>query len=439
MTPEFHGRTAQTMLSIIDTTMLSCYLQTKDSLVAPLLRLNHCQLEESERMLKKYQKHRELIILYQTKGQHRMALDLLKAMAESEGTGLSGPAETIRYLQSLGSEHRALICEYSNWVLERDPEEGLKIFTEDMETVEQLPRADILDFLLKNHKAVAIPYLEHLINNWQDKKPLFHNIIIQRYRDKIREIELKNGTGSQEGGEYRQKLFNFLKHSDKYNPEVVLNDFPTNDFFKERAILLNRSKQHKKALCVYILVLGDYEAALDYCKENYRTRSCPELDNPMDREDSAQNIYFSLIQILLMRPMESPFVDVPLHENCNDKWLIMEQVFSILDNHGTKVSAQKVIEILPDDVPLERVKRFLETALHFQLEQRRKTQILGRLLYADNLLTHEERIRFESKCVTITEFSVCPICKKKFNNQSAFVRYPNGNIVHYSCQQKYKL
>lgn len=70
------------LLSIIDTTLLKCYLQTNDSLVAPLLRLNHCHLEESEKTLKKHQKFGELIILYQTKGQHKRALELLKSQAE---------------------------------------------------------------------------------------------------------------------------------------------------------------------------------------------------------------------------------------------------------------------------------------------------------------------------------------------------------------------
>lgn len=57
------------MLSIIDTTLLKCYLETNDSFVASLIRLNNCHLEESEKILKSYKKFGELIILYQTKGE----------------------------------------------------------------------------------------------------------------------------------------------------------------------------------------------------------------------------------------------------------------------------------------------------------------------------------------------------------------------------------
>lgn len=418
--------------------------------MAPLLRLNHCHLEESEKLLKKYQKHRELIILYQTKRQHRMALDLLKSMDESAGEssqtgaagggGLNGFQETIRYLHCLGSEHTALICEYSDWVLRRDPVEGLKIFTEDMEIVEGLPRGVILDFLLKNHKPVVIEYLTHIIDVWGDTKQLFHNILVQMYRDRIWEVEMRNGQGSDEGQELRRKLYRFLKESQRYSPEAVLNDLPTNDFFEERTIVLSRRGQHRKALEVFVQVLGNYEMALKYCAETYKERAAFALAGSVsEKEDNAQDVYLHLIEVLLVGAKESPFPGIPLHENCLDRDLVNEQVFAILDQHGAKINAQKVIEILPDDVPLARLSTFLETALRHQLEQRRKTQILKGLLYADHLQIHEERIRSESKCVVVTDSSLCHICRKRFNNATAFVRYPNGDIVHFSCQQKYKL
>lgn len=62
------GRNQKTLLSIIDTTLLKCYLETNDSFVSSLIRLNNCHLEESEKILKNYKKFNELIILYQTKG-----------------------------------------------------------------------------------------------------------------------------------------------------------------------------------------------------------------------------------------------------------------------------------------------------------------------------------------------------------------------------------
>lgn len=98
---------------------MKCYLQTNDALVAPLLRLNHCHLQETEKILKKMGKQNELIILYQTKGQHRRGLELLQSEKNIE--------RTVGYLQHLGSDNMGLVLEFADWVLTESPEEGLKV------------------------------------------------------------------------------------------------------------------------------------------------------------------------------------------------------------------------------------------------------------------------------------------------------------------------
>lgn len=60
---------------------------------------------------------------------------------------------------NLGKDHINLILDFAGWVLDANPEEGLKIFTEDIAEVEQLPRPKVLDYLLRTHKDLVIPYL----------------------------------------------------------------------------------------------------------------------------------------------------------------------------------------------------------------------------------------------------------------------------------------
>ena len=64
----------------MDTTLLKCYLRTNASLVAPLLRLrdNTCHMEEAVRALRRSNKFAELVILYNARGAHEKALNLLK-------------------------------------------------------------------------------------------------------------------------------------------------------------------------------------------------------------------------------------------------------------------------------------------------------------------------------------------------------------------------
>lgn len=119
------------LMQIIDTTLLKCYLQvyflnasniyhwgfifiylwifqTNDALVAPLLRRNYCNLEETEKTLKKHHKYRELIVLYRTKDLHDKALDLLQKQALLEDSPLRGHDPTIQYLQNLGCPNNFL-------------------------------------------------------------------------------------------------------------------------------------------------------------------------------------------------------------------------------------------------------------------------------------------------------------------------------------------
>lgn len=130
-------------------------------------------------MLKKHHKFSELIILYQTKGQHKKALELLQKQSQQMDSSLRGLDRSIQYLQHLGtifpakycdcihislyclsgSEHINLIFEFAGWILDLNPEEGLKIFIEDLQEVENLPRPKVLDYLLRTHKSLVIPYL----------------------------------------------------------------------------------------------------------------------------------------------------------------------------------------------------------------------------------------------------------------------------------------
>lgn len=45
-------------------------------------------------------------------------------------------------------------------------------------------------------------------------------------------------------------------------------------------------------------------------------------------------------------------------------------------------------------------------------------------------------MRCESRSFLITELTICAVCKRKFSNQSAFVRLPTGDLVHISCQER---
>lgn len=221
----------------------------------------------------------------------------------------------------------------------------------------------------------------------------------------------------------RDKLKDFLKKYNYLHAETVLKNFPENDLFEERAIILGKLKKHEKVLAIHIQISGDVPKAIAYCEDVYNTE--PE---------AAKTIFIQLIEILLKPPTTPPYIGVELHPICREP--NVEAVLTLLEQHATKLNPYYVLQILANDIPIVRLRPFLETALRHSLEQRRNNQVLKGLLYASNLQLQEQRMHAESRSVLVSEFSVCPVCSKKFTNQSAFVRYPNGTIVHYSCRDR---
>ncbi|KAK7863279.1 hypothetical protein R5R35_005325 [Gryllus longicercus] len=421
-------RSTQQLLQIIDTTLLKCYLQTNDALVAPLLRLNHCHLQETEKTLRRHQKYSELIILYQTKGLHRKALELLQKQADQPDSPLFGHERTLNYLQHLGKDNIKLIFDFSGWVLERHPEEGLKIFTEDVMEVEQLPRPQVLDFLLRQHKHLVIPYLEHVIHVWEDQNLIFHNALVHQYRERVQELlaapaegEERSPSQDEEAKQLRAKLLTFLERSTHYIPETVIIHFPLDCLFEERAVVVGKLGHHEKALSIYVSILGDVPRAIQYCDKVYEQKA-----------EGYEDVYVLLMRMLICPP-ENWLIGAPPPVTVQPD---LETALSLLEQYASRIPPVKALGVLPDKVPLGRIQHFLETCVQRQLSERRRTQVLKGLVYAEHLQVQEQRVHFESQSILVTEFNVCSVCKKRFGNQSAFARYPNGDIVHYSCQDR---
>ncbi|KAI8045055.1 vam6/Vps39-like protein [Drosophila gunungcola] len=412
---------SKSLLEIIDTTLLKCYLQTNDSLVAPLLRLNQCHLDESEKTLKKHNKISELIILYQMKGKHKDALKLLREQASIEGSVLQGRKRTIRYLQELGTDHLPLIFEFADWVLNENPEEGLSIFTDELIEVESLPRAKVLDFLISKHKALVTPYLEHLITVWKDSNTLLHNVLIKQYREQYQRLLAQQDKGEEvpELSPLRAKLYKMLDESNDYSPDRVLEEFPTNMLLEERALILGRLKKHDKVLSIYIHVLGDVAKATAYAEANFK-------------ED--ENIFHTLIKCILIPPTEPPYEGVALHPDFVQ--VNREVALELLNAHATKIDPFEIFEHLPDDMPMPQLEKYLEKSIRKKLADKHQMQMMCGLLESEatrleSAVEAQRGISFE-----LNEFSVCPECRKRLPSQSAFVRYPNGQIVHLSCHDR---
>lgn len=320
--PDAVGSKAE-LRQIVDTTLLKCYLKTNDALVASLLRLpdNQCNLEAAEQALKNSNKLNELLILYQSKGMHRKALDMLTVEMCKNSNSIFSYERIINYLQHLGPEHLQLIFEYSEWVLKHYPEEGLRIFTEEFGSeTENLPREKVIDHLQRVNPDLLIPYLEHVILQWKDRTQSLHNLLIYKYKEivarKMKEYlnslpegHIPAAAGSEPGdlGTTRRKLLRFLLTSDHYSTEVLPTEFERHGLWHEKAVVMGKIGDHREALAIYIHRLNDAETAESYCDRVY------DKSVPGSREVSSlfpsffPHFLFSLFRSFLLLLLSSRF------------------------------------------------------------------------------------------------------------------------------------
>ncbi|RWS29194.1 vam6/Vps39-like protein [Leptotrombidium deliense] len=429
----------QQLKQIVDTTLIKCYLQTNDALVSPFLRLpdNNCHLEETERALKRCSKHNELIILYQSKGLHKRALDILRNQSSKLNFGHE---KTVQYLQHLSKDNLELIFEYASWVLEEHPEDGLKIFIEETtETSEQLPRDRVLDFIQKTNADLIIPYLEHVVWNWKDPTLLFHNTLANKYREKVRvlleeyrrslpESESPAATGEEPGelGPLRKKLIDFLEKSDYYSTETqsffLLND----GLWEERAIVMGKIGNHEEALTIYVRALDDTKKAEEYCNRMY------SKSQPGNRD-----VYLTLLKLYVSMPILPSLPSEELSSEKNSGKQHIDAAIELLRKHATKIDPLRALLLLPPTTPIFLIADFLEAVTKYVVKERHEGQMFRNMLLAQHLLVQSQRIKLhQENKVIVDETDLCCVCYRKIG-RSAFLRYPDKRLIHYSCKDNF--
>ncbi|KAF7725188.1 Vacuolar morphoproteinsis protein 6 [Apophysomyces ossiformis] len=374
--------------SLVDTALLKSYMMTNDALVGPLLRVqNNCDVQECETILLDKKKYKELVDLYNCKGLHANALDLLAKLGQQTDGPLRGVMPTVRYLQRLGSSHLDLVLHYSRWVLEKDPRLGMDIFIDDLAEVETFPREKVLHHLESISSDLSIQYLEYILEELHDNSPEFHNRLAIAYLDKIMSV-----TDQERRAEVRSRMLNFLRVSTHYRAEKILIRLPMDDLFEERAVLLSRIGQHDQALDIYVYKLKNYAMAEEYCTKVYQ-------EDP----EKGERMYLTLLRVYL--------------QPSNNQKPPLEPALDLLAHHGSHINASEVLSMLPKDTSLKGLFPFLEKYIRASNQHRNMDMVVKNLLKAEQLLVEEQLAFYRSRAVKITEDRMCPQCNKRIGNR----------------------
>ncbi|KAL3312057.1 Vam6/Vps39-like protein, partial [Cichlidogyrus casuarinus] len=184
---------AESLLEIVDTSLLKCYLLTNVTRIAPLLRIDHrCSLQESEKALIEHNRLQDLILLYQSHGLHRKSLDLLDRALQGlslqngqdlTGTGLPEKGDCrplCKYMRDwLTPLQLDVVFEYGATVLQNHPRCWLNTFlawearmwNNSTDAGIPLPvyRQKVLKHLDSVCPSVSLPFLEQVIFAQFDK------------------------------------------------------------------------------------------------------------------------------------------------------------------------------------------------------------------------------------------------------------------------------
>ncbi|KAI1104833.1 SPX-domain-containing protein [Jackrogersella minutella] len=438
--------------TLVDTALFRGLMFVTPTLAGSLFRIpNFCDPAVVNEHLLKHNRYNELVDFFYGKRLHREALTLLRKFGDMEPEGepakldlnghadsevvipeqLRGPQRTVGYLQSLPPEMIDIILEFADWVLRRDPNQGMEIFLADSENAETLPRERVVQYLGAIDVNLEIRYLQHIIMELEDGTPDFHNRLVELLVQALKEDERDEAWN-----EKLNSLVVFLQGSQQYSLSRALSIIPRDDpaFYEARAIVFSNMGSHKQALEIYVFNMQDYTKAEEYCNRIHalpssrRESFAASLADEDDRDpDSKPSIYHMLLSLYLTPPP-------PNKPN-------LEPALSLLSRHGSRLPAESTLSLIPDDLPVAELESYFRGRIRAAnsvisesriVEGLRKTQLVNTqalLLLGDGIPGGQCG---RSRRVMIGEERVCGVCHKRLGNSVVAV-LPDNSVVHYGC------
>jgi tetratricopeptide (TPR) repeat protein len=424
---------------LIDTTLFRAYMFASPTLAGSLFRLdNFCEPDVVQAALYESERYGDLIDFLHGKRLHRQALELLAKFGngDAEGEipeGMQGPERTVGYLKQLQPELIDLILEFVRWPLEQDPDVGMDVFLADSSNAENLDREKVRSYLADIDTGLEITYLEHLVNELDDKTPAFHQQLVELYVERVQSSLLP----AEEKAKVKAKLEAFLGASRTYSQSKTFRLLPSDEplLYESRALVLSAMGNHKQALAIYVFQLADYAKAEEYCNRIYITeQAClidaTKLHSKPQHDTSTPNIFAILLGLYLSPP-----------PNETKRW---PQALDLLGKHGARLPASSTLSLMPDDLAVAELDDYFRGRIRHATSVLRQEKIMRSLeevrrmrtervlrLGADDIVD-KGGLGGRSKRVVIGEEDHCRVCHKRFGASAVRV-HPDGEVVHYGC------
>ena len=465
---------------LVDTTLFRAYMYATPSMAGSLFRIkNFCDPGVVMEKLEETGRYTDLIDFLFGKRLHRSALERLQKFGMEEdrnddvddgdvtGDRLRGPARTVRYLQNLPPELIDLVLEFARWPIQSKPEMGMEIFLADTENAEMLPRGKVLAFLESIDKALALRYLEHVVDELSDLTPDLHQKLVMLYfeqlKDRPADMDAESGNNVARD-ELKDKFLTMLRSSTHYSAAKVLGVLPKDDetFYEARAIVLSKMGQHKQALEIYVFKLKDFAKAEEYCNrvhltEDTSTAGVTSTKNAYTRRkstvdpvDEKPSIYNTLLNL---------YLNPPRGENSKPMW---GPAIEILARHGPRLPASEMLELIPESLPVKELEFYFRGRIREANSVMSEARIVAGLTKVEAVRTQAGLLLGEevpganggrARRVRIDDERICGVCYKRLGGSviSVFPEYVafltprcfvpwltchSNSVVHLGCANR---
>eukprot|EP00850_Spirogloea_muscicola_P006744 SM000032S12128 [mRNA] locus=s32:638694:643439:- [translate_table: standard] len=385
----------------VDTLLFHLYLEMNAT--QELERLasstNACQLVEVEDDLLARGHVRTLALLLESSGNLERALEVWAALFRGkDAEGADGPSlscsarDAARVLRRLSNTD--LVLDHLKWLMEVDSMQALSVLTSsDSEKV--IPPRRVLSLLGGNHLIVKCRYLTWAVLDCASQDDSLHTELALALADLAKaptqQQQLQHASVGRESNEQSEPdltgrsdwrelltLDQFLRTSELYDPNVILQHIQTSDLWEEQVILLEKLGKHSAALRVLALLLDMY-----------------------------------------LRPGEG---QTPL----------LGPAVQLLHCHSASLDPLLILQELHDSLDLRSCVDLLAHVLCERVHRHRQGQIERQLARGLNLCARVAAVKAEARSVLVNDERGCWVCHARIGTK-LFAAYPNDVLVCYPC------
>uniref|UniRef100_A0A8D2BLH5 Transforming growth factor beta receptor associated protein 1 n=2 Tax=Sus scrofa TaxID=9823 RepID=A0A8D2BLH5_PIG len=395
----------------VDTALLKLYAEADhDSLLDLLVTENFCLLTDSAAWLEKHKKYFALGLLYHYNKQDAAAVQLWVNIVNGDVQDATR-SDLYEYVVDFltYSLDPDLVWTYADWVLQKSQEVGVQVFTKrPLDDQQGSFNPDDIITCLKKYPRALVKYLEHLVMDRRLQREEYHTHLAMLYLDEV--LQQKPGADATGAAvtETRAKLRHLLQKSDSYRVHFLLDRIRGAGLPMESAILHGKLEQHEDALRILVHELADFPAAEDYCLWRSEGRDPPYR----------QRLFHLLLALYLGPGPSSTELTVA--------------AVDLLNRHAAEFDAAQVLQLLPGSWSVQLLCPFLTRAVRDSIHARRTTQVAVGLAKSENLIYKYDKMKLKGSSVRLSDKKLCQLCQTPFS-EPAFVRFPNGGLVHTHC------